>query len=107
MFFTTLGNVLGNGTPTFNEYRDQKVRSRRTDLAREDGLVIELLLHPGHQVVDVLGSGELDGLLHLGAVGPQVLVPGREVREAMIVISGGRTWGLQTSLDRSGGCRTR
>ena len=46
-----------------------------TDLGGEDGLVVQLLLDPRHEVVDVLRSRALDGLLHCGAVRPVVLVP--------------------------------
>lgn len=47
-----------------------------TDFGREESLVVELVLHPSHQVVDVLGRRALDRLLDSLAVGPVVLVLG-------------------------------
>ena len=42
-------------------------------LAWEEGLVVQLILDPGHQKVDVLGGGALDRLLHLVAICPVIL----------------------------------
>mmetsp|Transcript_23730 Transcript_23730/g.77254 ORF Transcript_23730/g.77254 Transcript_23730/m.77254 type:complete len:229 (-) Transcript_23730:6-692(-) len=47
---------------------------RSTDIGGEDILVIQLLLHPCHQVVDVLGSRALDGLLDVHPIRPVILV---------------------------------
>ena len=47
-----------------------------TDLAGEQRLVVQLVLHPGHQEVNVLGGGAFDRLLHLVTVGPVVLKDG-------------------------------
>ena len=44
-----------------------------SDLAGEEGLVIQLVLDPGHQEVDVLGGRALDGFLHLVAICPVIL----------------------------------
>ena len=43
------------------------------NLAGEEGLVVQLVLDPGHQEVDVLGGGALDWLLHLVAICPVIL----------------------------------
>lgn len=32
-------------------------------------------MHPGHEVIDILGSGALDGLLDVGSISPVVLIP--------------------------------
>ena len=47
-----------------------------TDLARKQCLIIQLILHPCHQVVNVFGSGTLDGLLNCLTIGPMVLILG-------------------------------
>ena len=44
-----------------------------SDLAGEEGLVIQLVLDPGHQEVDVLGGRALDGFLHLVSICPVIL----------------------------------
>lgn len=43
---------------------------QHTNFCWEDGLVVKLRLHPGHEVVDVLGCGALDGLLDGDAISP-------------------------------------
>ena len=50
-----------------------------TNLAWKECLIINLVLDPGHQVVNILGCRALDRLLHLLAICPVVLVllPGR------------------------------
>ena len=50
-----------------------------TNLAWKERLIINLVLDPGHQVVNILGCRALDRLLHLLAICPVVLVllPGR------------------------------
>ena len=45
-----------------------------TDSIREDGLVIEDILGPVHEGVDILGRGKLRGALVTYAVFPKVLV---------------------------------
>lgn len=44
-----------------------------THLTREDGFVVELGLHPGHQKIDVLRSGDFQRGLHVLTIGPEVL----------------------------------
>ena len=44
-----------------------------SDLAWEEGLIVQLILDPSHQEVDVLGGGALDWLLHLVAICPVIL----------------------------------
>lgn len=61
----------------------QKKWIKRTDLGREEGFVIQLILNPGHQVVNVLGSRALNGLLNVGPICPMILVSkGKEMGEA-------------------------
>ena len=64
----TLENGLGN--------REEVLRKRNADLRREEQLVVELILHPGHEIVDVARCGAFDRLLDRMAVGPVVLVLG-------------------------------
>lgn len=45
-----------------------------TNLGGKKGLIIQLILHPGHQVVNVLGRRALDGLLYIGAISPVILI---------------------------------
>lgn len=45
-----------------------------TDLGREQRLIVQLVLHPCHQIVNVLRGTALDRLLHCLAVRPVVLV---------------------------------
>ena len=47
-----------------------------TNLGREDVFIVELLLYPCHEVVDVLWSRTFDWLLHSLTVCPVVLVSG-------------------------------
>jgi len=47
---------------------------RHADLGRKQGFVVQLVLHPGHQIVNVLGGAAFDGLLHGQTVGPVVFV---------------------------------
>ena len=44
-----------------------------TDLAGEEVLIVQLVLHPGHQEVNVLGCGALDWFLHLVTISPVIL----------------------------------
>jgi hypothetical protein len=48
--------------------------SERTYLRREHSLVVELRLHPRHQILDVIRCRTLDGFLDVRAVSPMVLV---------------------------------
>lgn len=55
-------------------HRHEVLGEGHADLGREEGLVVQLVLYPGHQVVNVLGGGAFDGLLNVGAICPVVLV---------------------------------
>lgn len=59
--------------PSWSEFIRNE-RTEQTDLRREEGFVIQLILNPGHQVVDVLRSRTLDGFLDVGPVGPVILI---------------------------------
>lgn len=48
--------------------------SNLTYLGGEKCLIVQLILHPGHQVVDVLGRGAFDRLLNIGAISPVILI---------------------------------
>lgn len=50
------------------------IKSKLTNLGGEKCLIIQLILHPGHQVVNVLGRGAFDGLLNIGAISPVILI---------------------------------
>lgn len=50
------------------------IKLNLTDLGGEKWLIIQLILDPSHQVVDVLGRRAFDGLLNVGAVSPVVLI---------------------------------
>ena len=54
-------------------------RELDTNLARKKGLVVQLVLHPCHQIIDVFRSRALDRLFHRLPICPMVLVlgPGR------------------------------
>ena len=52
---------------------EEVVWERDSDLTGEEGLVIQLVLDPGHQEVDVLGGRALDGFLHLVTISPVIL----------------------------------
>ena len=45
-----------------------------TNFARKESLVVQLVLDPGHQVVNVLGGRALDWFLHHLTVRPMVFV---------------------------------
>ena len=51
---------------------------RDADLGREDGLVVQLALHPRHQEVHVLGRAHSNSLLDGLPVGPVILIPIKE-----------------------------
>jgi hypothetical protein len=73
-------NVRGNDTPTYTLPQQRKKTNKlgitggRTDGIREDGLVVEDVLGPVHEGVDILGRGKLRGALVTYAVFPEVLV---------------------------------
>lgn len=72
-------NVRGNDTPTYTLRQRRKkqqpgITGGCTDGIREDGLVVEDILGPVHEGVDVLGRGKLRGALVTYAVFPKVLV---------------------------------
>lgn len=57
--------------------------STGTYFRRKQGLVIQLVLNPRHQIVNVLGSRALDRLLNVGPICPMILVSeGKEMSEA-------------------------
>lgn len=82
---------------------------QRTDLERENGLIVQLSFDPAHKQVDVFWRTDFDGLLHLHAISPQVLIPedkpsigkGQEGR------SEEQTWGQRSSEDTTVVCRTQ
>ena len=47
----------------------------RTELQREDVLVVKLLLNPAHEEIHVLRRADFDRLLHLHAIRPVVFIP--------------------------------
>ena len=52
---------------------EKVVGEGNSDLAREESLVIQLILDPGHQEVNIFGSRAFDRFLHLVTIGPVVL----------------------------------
>jgi hypothetical protein len=51
----------------------EKIRARRrTDAAGQDALVVDGVLHPGHEVVDIFRGRHLGGLLVVLVILPQV-----------------------------------
>lgn len=56
-------------------HRHEVLRERHSYLGREKSLIVQLVLHPGHQIVNVFGSRALDGLLNVCAVSPVVFIP--------------------------------
>jgi len=49
-------------------------RKPDADFARKKCFIIELILNPGHQIVDVFWRRALDGLFHRLPIGPMVFV---------------------------------
>ncbi len=47
-----------------------------SQLTGEDLLIVELVLHPSHQEVDVLSCTHLQGSLHIVAISPEVFILG-------------------------------
>lgn len=69
---------LGNGIPDGWQFHIQGFapsNKKRTNLVWEDPLVIENVLRPVHQSVDVVRRSKLGGPLVLDAVFPEVFVP--------------------------------
>lgn len=62
----TLQDGFGHGHEVLGE--------GNSNLGGKKCLIIQLILHPGHQVVYVFGSGAFDRLLNVGAVSPVVLI---------------------------------
>ena len=64
--------------PLENQLSDGEKITRElpSDLAREHGLVLHLVIDPGHQEVDVARGGALDGHHHALAVSPVILILG-------------------------------
>lgn len=55
-------------------HRHEVLGKGNSNLGGKKCLIIQLILHPGHQVVDVLGCRAFDGLLNIGAISPVILV---------------------------------
>lgn len=64
----TFENGLGN--------RREVLHKRHADLGRKDRFIIELILHPGHQIVDVTRCGTFDRLLDGLTICPMVFIFG-------------------------------
>lgn len=65
-------------TVTFNDcFTEKQLYHILTNLGREESLVIQLILHPGHEVVDVLWGRTLNRFLNIRAISPVILIPGR------------------------------
>ena len=47
---------------------------RDTKGTREDLFVIQLILHPSHQEIDILLSTDLERCLHVVSIGPEILI---------------------------------
>src|SRR3569833_206917 len=54
----------------------ERLGERDADAAGEDGFVVDIALHPGHQLLDVSRRRHLGGLLVVLVVLPEVLEPG-------------------------------
>ena len=50
------------------------LREWNTYQAREDLLVVELVLHPGHKEVNILGSTDFEWCLDVVPISPEILV---------------------------------
>jgi hypothetical protein len=70
-----------------------------TDSIREDGFVIEDILSPVHEGVDILGRGELRGALVTHAVFPKVFVSD--------FVKGSTIIALKNETERAGSPRAR
>ena len=66
--------------------RDKVAREGNSDLAGEESLVINLILYPGHQVVDILGRRALDWFLDVFPVRPVIFIlrPSRHYWAALL-----------------------
>lgn len=56
-------------------HRHEILGKGNSDLGGEKCLIIQLILHPSHQIVNVLGCRAFDGLLNIGAISPVILIP--------------------------------
>lgn len=57
-------------------HRHEVLWERNAYFRREKCFIIELILNPGHQVINVLWSRALDWLFNVGPIGPVVLILG-------------------------------
>lgn len=55
-------------------HRHEVLGEGNADLGGKKCLIIQLILHPGHQVVDVLGCRAFDRLLNISAISPMILI---------------------------------
>lgn len=58
---------------------EKKKRRKLTNLGREKCFIIQLILHPCHQVVNILGSRTFDGLFDVSSISPVVFIPKRKM----------------------------
>ena len=58
------------------DYIQEVLGEGNTKLAREDLLIVQLVLNPSHQKLNILRGANFQGRLHVVPVGPQVLVLG-------------------------------
>lgn len=56
-------------------HRHEVLGEGDSDLGGKERLIIQLILHPGHQVVYVLGRRAFDWLFNVGPISPVILVP--------------------------------
>lgn len=50
---------------------------RNIDFGRKNTFIIQLILDPGHQIVNILRSRTGNWFFDLDSISPQVLIPGR------------------------------
>lgn len=55
-------------------HRHEVLRKWDSDLGGKKCLIIQLILHPGHQVVNVFGSGAFDRLFNICSISPVILI---------------------------------
>ena len=81
---------------------EEVVGEGNADLAGEESLVIQLILDPGHQKVNIFGCRAFDGFLHLITVRPVVLRRTSQTLEIwpglrpLPMMNSPHTWDLQT-----------
>lgn len=56
-----------------------------TDLRRKKCLIIELVLDPSHEVINILGSRTFDWLLDVGSISPMILIPLQSTNRFILV----------------------